>query len=439
MSDFTANRQPPHSDDAERALLGAILMTPRQVLREIRYVLGPQDFYTVRHQTIFAAATVLGADGGAVDISTVAERLKANQQLGLAGGNEYLIDLMASTPAVTNATAYADIIVKHSLARRTIAVGLGIAERGYNLDDPGEIAAAGQVDLGFINTEAATSSGADANLHRMEDFVAADHKPPPWVIPGMFRQRWRHILIAPEGAGKTVLMRQIGVCAAAGVHPFTMKRIPAQKVLIIDVENPSDAVVDTMRPLMFMANKTVPEGWNKDNLMFWHYERGVNLRSRVGQAQFIDLFEKVRPNLVLMGPLYKLSRRGGGDFEQEANEVQDFLDQMRAEFSFALMIEHHMPSVRDDKKPKPKGSALWQHWPEMGHALMKQSPTQFRLMRWRDDRVRNTMPWNLARDMEPLGSNQEPSRWPWRIDTQFPAETEIAETSTANIGKLGGF
>lgn len=129
----------PHDNDAERALLGAIL-SDGSVLPAIRADLAPGDFYAQGHGKIFDAAISLLSDGQAVDHITLTERLKARGQLASVGGPAYLMNLDSAVPLAVNAREYAKIIRDRSTRRKLLAIGRRLLELSVDLEqNPGEV------------------------------------------------------------------------------------------------------------------------------------------------------------------------------------------------------------------------------------------------------------------------------------------------------------
>ena len=114
---------PPHNEEAEASVLGAILLTEQAldgVLLEVG--LRPHDFYRPRHTAIFQAMIRLKekATPEAVDALTVAEELRRSSELDKAGGEGYLHSLPTVVPAVGAVLDYARIVKEHSLLRSVL-------------------------------------------------------------------------------------------------------------------------------------------------------------------------------------------------------------------------------------------------------------------------------------------------------------------------------
>ncbi|MDE3205521.1 MAG: replicative DNA helicase [Acidobacteriota bacterium] len=132
-------RLPPHNLDAEKSLLGAMLLS-RDAIAAAMETCTSEDFYKPAHAHVFDAINVLYNQGEPADPVTVADELARAGLLDSVGGLAALVALQADTPATTNAARYARIVEEHALLRRLIAVAGEIAEMGYTVPD--DVAAA---------------------------------------------------------------------------------------------------------------------------------------------------------------------------------------------------------------------------------------------------------------------------------------------------------
>ena len=123
-------RVPPHSIQAEQAVLGG-LMLENGAWDQVADRVGQRDFYRREHQLIFQAVTALAEHGKPFDVVTLAEELDHKGELNAAGGFAYLGALANDTPSAANIRAYADIVREHSVIRQLIRVGTEIADSGY--------------------------------------------------------------------------------------------------------------------------------------------------------------------------------------------------------------------------------------------------------------------------------------------------------------------
>ena len=126
-----ALRIPPHSIEAEQAVLGGIFLDKDAWLKVAERIQA-EDFYRQDHRVIFSAITALESQGKPFDIVTVAEWLESNQKLGDAGGLSYLAALAENTPTAANIAAYADIVRRRSVLRQLIHTAMEINESVFN-------------------------------------------------------------------------------------------------------------------------------------------------------------------------------------------------------------------------------------------------------------------------------------------------------------------
>ena len=127
-------RVPPSNLRAEESVLGAMLLS-RDAIAEVVEVLDPDHFYKPAHGHVFDAVMGLYSSGQPVDAVTVAEELQRSGLLADIGGPATLLDLQATTPAISNAAHYAKIVEDHALLRRLIAVSNEVAEMAYGIPD----------------------------------------------------------------------------------------------------------------------------------------------------------------------------------------------------------------------------------------------------------------------------------------------------------------
>jgi replicative DNA helicase len=123
-------RVPPHSIEAEQAVLGGLMLDNRS-WDAIADRLVAEDFYRRDHQLIFEAISDLGGKGEPSDAVTLSEWLERKGLADQTGGLVYLAGLVRDTPSAANIRAYADAVRERSTLRRLIHVGGEIAASAY--------------------------------------------------------------------------------------------------------------------------------------------------------------------------------------------------------------------------------------------------------------------------------------------------------------------
>ncbi len=124
----------PHSDAAERSLLGAVLVDNQQFERA-QEILNSGSFYSPRHQKIYRALEELVESGTALDVVTLRAALERSGRLEEVGGPAYLADLLEGVPRSANVEHYARIVREKEVLRGLIRaaqsiLGSALAARG---------------------------------------------------------------------------------------------------------------------------------------------------------------------------------------------------------------------------------------------------------------------------------------------------------------------
>ena len=127
----TPLRVPPHNVEAERSVLGALLLDKDQI-GVVVGKLEADDFYLDAHADLFRAMLSLFSQGTPIDTLTLADELERRGALLRVGGLEVLTSLAASVPTAANVEYYAKIVSDHSLKRRLISAGGRLADLGFD-------------------------------------------------------------------------------------------------------------------------------------------------------------------------------------------------------------------------------------------------------------------------------------------------------------------
>ncbi len=124
---------PPHNDEAERSVLGGMMVSKDAIGDAISQVRA-DDFYEPKHQTIFNAITDLYSRGQPADFITIANALEKTGDLGTIGGANYLHTLSASVPTAAATEFYAKIVREKAIMRSLVDAGTRITQMGYSTD-----------------------------------------------------------------------------------------------------------------------------------------------------------------------------------------------------------------------------------------------------------------------------------------------------------------
>ncbi|WP_432277232.1 replicative DNA helicase [Glaciecola petra] len=129
--DIAQLNTPPHSMEAEQAVLGSIIQSV-DAWDKVAEILIEEDFYNRSHRVIFSAITRLISKNSTADPITLKAELELNNQLEEVGDFVYLVNLARNTPSSSNITAYANIVRERAITRELIGVSNEIAELSFN-------------------------------------------------------------------------------------------------------------------------------------------------------------------------------------------------------------------------------------------------------------------------------------------------------------------
>ncbi|CBL45984.1 Replicative DNA helicase [gamma proteobacterium HdN1] len=122
---------PPHSLEAEQAVIGG-LMLDNQAFDDVSELVAEVDFYRREHRLIFRAIAQLSQENHPFDVITLGEALVKSAALEDAGGMKYLAEVARNTPSASNIRAYAAIVRERSVLRQMVRVANEIAESAFN-------------------------------------------------------------------------------------------------------------------------------------------------------------------------------------------------------------------------------------------------------------------------------------------------------------------
>jgi len=144
-------RIPPHSIEAEQAVLGALLLVNR-CWDEVEGLVDDLDFYRRDHQLIFRAIGELAEKSKPFDAVTLGEWFESQGQIEQVAGGAYLVELATTTPSAANVVAYAEIVREKSRMRRVIGVGTDLVNQGFHPEGRTsvEIIGAAQTSIGDL-------------------------------------------------------------------------------------------------------------------------------------------------------------------------------------------------------------------------------------------------------------------------------------------------
>ena len=253
---------PPQNLEAEKSLLGAILLD-EEVLADASELVTAQDFYDKNHQRIFAGMIGLYERHKPVDLLTLTDELRNKDTLEQIGGSAYLSELTNYVPTAAHATAYAEIVAEKAVRRRLIKASSDISELSYDEDQSTqELLSQAESELFSVSDQSlkqdlvSLESVLTDSFDRMEELhrnkgslrgIRTGYRDLDTMTAG-FQRSDLIILAARPAMGKTTLVTNLA---------YNVATIEKQAVLFFSLEMSKEQLVDRM-----LADASGVDSWN---------------------------------------------------------------------------------------------------------------------------------------------------------------------------------
>lgn len=404
--------QHAHDVMAEQALLGAAILVHEQAQPAFLSV-PATAFYLPRHQVLADVIRGMVVRDHPVDPVTILSAVADAGLVQRVGGAPYLHTLVATPYSAVNADFYASRILELHGRRRLWEA----ASREIQMLDAdwasGELARPVAASVGALRAacdEVLTFStaAAPADVLSLDEFLRVPDRY-DWLVPGLLERGDRLILTGAEGFGKTELATQLVMSVAGSLHPFSGQptEYGEPRVLVIDCENPEAltrrryrriaGAIDSARAMW----EAPPLDWGK-RVKVEMRRGGLNLLEPADVAWLESMVAAASPDLLALGPLYKLHNGNVNDAEQMGQMLRT-IDRLRERHGFALITEAHASKTQNGqgvRTMEPEGSAVFLRWPEFGMGLRrnKENPNdQADVVFWRGSREEREWPDALFR------------------------------------------
>ena len=226
------SRVPPYSEDAERSVLGSVLLDSVRVIDiVVNAGITPESFYIPQHRTIFEAMMEMVQSSRVVDLTTLGEFCKTRGFFQEIGSPKLLTGLIDSTPTVANVEYYIEIVLQKQLLRGIIRASQDTEQSAYSYDEPAEgLRSKAEFDFGQLRQQKTETITPDVAIQRQFKAWQTAQKTGCAGIPtgfelidkgfGGLMEGSFMILSGKAGAAKTTLARNI-------VENVAMRGIPA--------------------------------------------------------------------------------------------------------------------------------------------------------------------------------------------------------------------
>lgn len=426
---MSIDQTPRQRDDlplSEQGFLGALLLRPG-LTGETAGQVQPEDLQSPLLADLYRSMIGLWARGVEPTPETIADDCASRRKVPGSSVRAEIVTLMARTGAAAP-SYYVPAILESALRRKLASTCRQVLDIAADPEVPGYDA---------LETARELLANLDVPVDAPSEMVPAPafcegEDSWDWLIPNLIERGDRILIVAAEGEGKSMLARQLAMTAAVGVYPFVGPSTPwglrnynPLRVTLIDLENSPMLVRRRLRPLLAQARSMRPSA-DPSNLGVICKPGGVDVTRRTDARWLSSQLMTARPDLVVIGPLYKLFA-ADDKWEQGARAVTTLLDDLRARLNFGLIMETHAPQgFGAQRHLRPIGSSLWLRWPELVVTFARYDDdknthvVRVRLTKDRDERDwpkflkrGGDWPWTPCGDPEgPTGQPAPPSERP---------------------------
>ncbi|TFG49182.1 MAG: hypothetical protein E4H38_05345 [Gemmatimonadales bacterium] len=355
-----------HVETMEMAVLGSIIDHP-ETASSVFETLHPEGFGP-RVRVLVEAVSAMTKEGIPLTPELVLDRLRRAGQLRSEHG-ALIHDCMAHGFAVVDVSWYVSALADMKLSQRLETLGSRVQNAARTTSPESVMDFLGQELVTLRDQVGVRQHHAPTTL---ADLLLEPEAPDTeWHIPGVIPASDRTMIVGLEGSGKGVMLAQLALSYALGIQPFTMEPLPRPgRALLIEVENSRSQTVRRLRQMLSWATR-YPCAGGPENLIVEVRQGGIDLCKPDDQGWFLRLVNDVRPDIISIGPLYRMI--GSGDINEEAmhrcwmNVFEPLLER-----GTSFVIEHHAPHGGEGGKRRemrPVGSSVLRRWFSQGVSL----------------------------------------------------------------------
>lgn len=387
----------------ERSVIASVLLDSA-VLRFAADEVQGSDFANPALGRIFDGLFEMFAAKEPIAAATVAGHL-AGWNINAIGFAE-LTMWQESISSAVQVGWYARKVREYSIRRGLQREATRLSQSAQTTSAPGEALAQSIEALRELQVTTSTAEVSARPLGRVLD-IPDEYD---WVVEGLLERGDRLLLTGSEGGGKTTLLRQVAIAAAAGLHPFFGYPIKPAKVLYVDTENTEKQWAREARGMVTTAVNAAAHSADPRDVLALACIKRIDITRDSDLGMLHKLVDEHQPDILFIGPLYRLIPRAINS-DDEATPLLTALDTIR-DRGVSLIIEAHAGHGTQgaaERDMRPRGSSALMGWPEFGLGLRPdrnaKSSNEFQLMRWRGHRdASRKWPTKLARGI---------GDWPW--------------------------
>lgn len=329
----------PASLDAERAVLGAILLD-NAAWGHVSVILSPGDFFFDSHRHIFACMIALGESRRPIDLITLSEEMQRTGELEGVGGSTYLASLTDGLPRISNVGHHARIVRDKSILRRFVREGEAISQAALEQN-----ASIKLIQAQVCNLLASPALRTNGQLHTVTagELLKVDLKPREMILDPVLPTQSLAMVYSKRGVGKTFFSLGMAYAVASGGEFLGWRAPKPRRVLFVDGELPANTLRERLALIIMGTSEGLTE-CREDlgmlRLVTPDLQEGPmpDLATREGQVLIEDLLEGTE--LLILDNLSCLCRSGKENEGESWLPVQGWALRLRQR-GISVLFAHH--------------------------------------------------------------------------------------------------
>jgi hypothetical protein len=335
-----APRPPLASEEAERAILGAILLDNAAHAEAVELGLTADAFSLDSHRRIFLRMTVMLKSGQAVDLVTLREELDRRGETKKIGGVAYLASLTEGLPRNLRVDEYAQIVQRYRRTRSTLSLAESIVARldGGGAINPDEVVSFAAQRFSELAQSNGTSRTGNLKPIGLGELLSRPAVPVDYVVDRRLVAGGVSITVAKPKVGKSTLARNLALCVARG-EPFLGWPVKHGPVLYLALEERSEDVAADFRAMGADGSEDI-------------------LLADAGTAlDVVTILRERKPVLLVVDPLFRLlSVKDEKAYAEMYSALGPLIDVARETGTHICCLHHSSKLAKSEAIDAPLGS-----------------------------------------------------------------------------------
>jgi len=373
-ADTTLEKPLPNNLDAERSVLGAILLDNHALNPAIEH-LRPEDFFLDQHRRVFTQMIALGESQQAIDLVTLTEEMHRKGDLEASGGAPYLASLADGMPKVSNIEHYARIVKEKAILRNLIHTTHNIQQRAFEGEDGADTILDNAESSIFALAEDRVKAGLVSikeivrdNFERLEKIfregksitgIATGYTELDKLTSGLQSSELL-ILAARPSQGKTALaLNLMENIAIRGGHPVAMFSLEMSKESLLQRLVASVAQIDAHK---FRTGHLSKEDWRRMTESLGTISAAPLWLDDSGSISVLEIGAKARRlkrdkglSMLIVDYLQLITGRGRfGNRQEEVSSLSRALKGLAKELQIPVLVLSQLSRApeRDERGPQ---------------------------------------------------------------------------------------